>query len=324
MPENEFDVERWIAEAGPRAEIPTSQAPAILATARAEWLAAVATRPPAPARRWLAAAGLVLAALVAGWWWRTTRTAVPGAPVARLERWQGAVRIGGVETLGPDAPIAAGAHLEIADRGALALRVAGRSLRFDAGTAARLVSADEIALERGALYVDGLRAAQPGLIVRTPLGEVREVGTQFEVRLLDDGQQGLRVRVREGRVAVRASGTSEHASAGEELHVRRDGGARRATIAPDSEDWRWAIAAAPAYAIEGVSLGSFLDWLARETGWRIEFADAELERAARPIQLHGTIEGLSPEEAVAAVVPGSGLTYRLERGTLRISREVKR
>jgi hypothetical protein len=36
--------------------------------------------------------------------------------------------------------------------------------------------------------------------------------------------------------------------------------------------------------------------------------------------LHGTIEGLAPEEAVSVVLPGSGLAYRVEGATLLLER----
>ena len=55
----------------------------------------------------------------------------------------------------------------------------------------------------------------PGaFVIRTPLGDIRDLGTAFEVRLRDET---LRVRVREGRVDLRGA----VAEAGTELIADR-------------------------------------------------------------------------------------------------------
>lgn len=215
--------------------------------------------------------------------------------------------------------------------GRAALRLAGgASLRLDRGTRVQLASARELVLERGALYLDtgdGDPGAPSGgalegeglrpLAVRTPLGVARDVGTQFEVRLAQDS---LRVRVREGRVEVDTGARSHAAAAGVALIVDPRGRVERHSIPRHGAGWDWIQAASPSFELEGATLAGYLDWLARETGWRIRYGDRELSGEAEEITLHGSLEGLRPDETPAAVLPGAGLGHRLESGTLWIER----
>ena len=58
------------------------------------------------------------------------------------------------------------------------------SLRLDRGTRLRFDGHERVTLLQGALYVDsgGLNVGPP-LTIATPAGEVRHVGTQFQVRV---------------------------------------------------------------------------------------------------------------------------------------------
>ena len=80
------------------------------------------------------------------------------------------------------------------DEGRAAIQLAsGHSVRLDRATSIRLLDAGSIALDKGAIYVDsGLeaRSATP-LDIHTPLGLVREIGTQFEIRLQGDSVRVL-------------------------------------------------------------------------------------------------------------------------------------
>jgi hypothetical protein len=67
-------------------------------------------------------------------------------------------------------------------------------------------------------------------------------------------------------------------------------------------------------------LGTYLDWVARETGWQVRYADEELEQSARTIRLHGTIDGLQPNESIGMILQGSGLDYRNEEGAILVVR----
>ena len=75
-------------------------------------------------------------------------------------------------------------------------------------------------------------------------------------------------------------------------------------------DWAWAEQIAPEFALEGRSLRTFLDWAARETGFTMRLASPDLARSADGIWLHGSAAGLTPSQALEAVLPTCGLALR--------------
>jgi hypothetical protein len=311
-----------------------------------------APRPPAvtgerrlrsrrPARVVLAAlaAALVVAAGL-GWWWAVRGGSAPATPpvVATVEAVKGTVRV----ATGAAAPraLSAGAALAAASEissggeppGRASLRLAGGvTLRLDAGTRLRLASASVLVLERGALYADtGAQPPRDGVLeVRTPLGVVRDVGTRFAVRVVSPegpdpdaggGEPALLVRVRDGAVRTERSGRIYVTAAGEELALHGDGTAERHAIAAHGPDWEWVMEAAGGFDVEGRSLREFLDWVGRETGWRIAVEDEALARSASRIVLHGSLGALRADQAAFAVLPGAGLEAELRDGTLVVRR----
>jgi len=263
-------------------------------------------------RRWLVAVPLVgAAAVVIGMAiWRPIRTpsTVPvlvaridhatGSPAPGFSFWAGAAVMSG-STVTTSA-------------GTLAMTLtSGVHLRLDASSSARVDSAGDVVLERGAVYVDS--AGAPPISIHTPAGLVRNIGTQFEVRLAG---AGLRIRVRDGQVRVTsANGVDARAGAGEEWFSRPDGSISRRPIAVNGSEWAWAERAAPLFSVEGKTLGAFLDWVSREGAWTVTFADRRFAEAARAIVLHGNpdlLKGLTPAEALAVVLPTCGLRHRLE------------
>ncbi len=233
------------------------------------------------------------------------------APVARLSVLAGPVRRGDDAAgtpLDAGAQVAVGAVLETGAGSRAAFQLAaGHELRLDVETRLRLVSDRVLALERGAVYVDS-RGAPGSLEIRTALGTARDVGTRFEVRLADGG---LKVRVRAGVVEVDRDGGRHRASAGAELTVGADGTLARRAIDVYGREWRWSLEVAPAFDIEGRSLREFLDWVTRETGWRLRVAEA-VAGGAGAVTLNGSIAGLAPDEALDVVLPTTGLRHRVE------------
>jgi ferric-dicitrate binding protein FerR (iron transport regulator) len=167
----------------------------------------------------------------------------------------------------------------------------------------------------GAAYVATAEGSQ-GFEVRTTLGAVRDVGTQFEVRL---DETSLRLRVRSGKVELGRGATSTTAEAGTETMVTTTGIVVRRMPAYGSE-WAWTTDVAPAFAIEGRTLAAFLEHLAREEGWTLQYADAAVAASAGRTILHGSIEGLRAEEALGVALATSGLQQRLSSGELLVSR----
>src|SRR5262245_8259872 len=191
----------------------------------------------------------------------------------------------------------------------------GGELRMNEGTAVRFIGPRELQLERGAIYLDsGPRSGS--LIVRTPVGAVRDVGTRFEVGALTDV---WRVRVREGVVRYEGA-VRQEATAGSELIVQTDGHVIERPSSTYGAEWAWVVRAAPAFQVEGQTLAAFLDWVTRESGRRVEFSSDELRRTASGTILHGSIEGLTPEDALEVILPTCGLSHRMESERVVVSR----
>jgi hypothetical protein len=128
----------------------------------------------------------------------------------------------------------------------------------------------------------------------------------------------LRVRVRDGLVQLSQSRESHDAHPGDELTLDGNGTIVRRTVPGYGADWAWVVALAHPFDLEGRSLRDFLDWITRENGWQLRFADAAVEEKARTTILHGSIKGLTPGEALAAVLPTSGVEHQLANGVLLI------
>jgi ferric-dicitrate binding protein FerR (iron transport regulator) len=248
-------------------------------------------------------------------------------PVARVDRVAGAAWVRGGSLFASNTPLTVGA--EIATRstvstgpdGRVAFRLSkGHSVRLDVDTALRVSADRELSLLRGAVYLDSRRdpAAVPeSLRIATPFGTIENQGTQFAVRL--DGSS-LSVKVREGTVTIATEVERLVARAGEGLRLDRSGRAERTEEAPDGGSWAWAEAVAPMMDIEGRSLREFLDWVARERGIRLQFADEALSKRAPAVVLTGSVAGMTLDDATTSVLATCGLKGRVEAGALVVER----
>lgn len=327
----EQEIRDLIAGAGPRVEPPLEEVATIKAAAREEWREMVERerrrRRGLRVRGGLALAASVLLALVGGWWW-SGRTAPSTAPVvASVELLAGTVHTDDAVALAVGGRLTAGASVETAgwvdgSSAGTALRLSGgQSLRLAAETRVKLLSAGRFELERGSLYIDSdSAAAGDGVEVVTALGVVRDIGTQFEVRL-GEGDAALRVRVREGEVSLAADGESYRGARGDQLSLLGAGPVVRAKVEPYGPEWDWVVATAPSIETEGRTLDTVLGWVARETGRDVRYADPALAAAASDgeIVVRGSVAG-SPAQTLHLVVNASGLRYQVENGTILISR----
>jgi ferric-dicitrate binding protein FerR (iron transport regulator) len=206
-----------------------------------------------------------------------------------------------------DAGIYVGDEISTSDDARVAFSFGnGFSLRLDTNSRVQVVAADRVLLERGALYIDaapGERTAT-NFIVDTRIGAVRHLGTQYEVRTI---AEGIQVSVREGRVAIDKDGVLHAGEAGEQLSIKENGTVDRSNLAPDDRLWQWTNQVAPIFNIENRPLVEFLDWLARETGDSIEYATPQAQQEAQQTILRGSIDGLEPQAALAAVLATTAL-----------------
>jgi hypothetical protein len=224
-----------------------------------------------------------------------------------------------VRPLAVDAAVHVGDTIETGAAGRVALRFAdGISMRLDSSSRARLAGMRAVDLSSGAVYVDTGGAA--GLEIRTPFGIVRDIGTQYEVRLV---AARVRVRVRTGAVELSDRRRAVTGHAGTEILFSATEAESR-PFAPFGSEWQWMAEVAPPIDIEGLPLSTYLERLAREQGWSVQYADSSLARDARGIILHGSVAGLAPVDALGVAIGTSGLRYRLDNGRLVVTRESSR
>ncbi len=357
MNNQESRVRELLESSGLRPEVPAGDLATIKAAFRAEWesryrdpaettetlvpreIAATSETSETTAtghyfgrRRVLALAASLLIAAATLLWWQSNPA--PGlAQVARVEALNGTVTAtqhegatSRLELAAGRPTLAAGTVVETAgddqsEPGWISLRLAGGSgVRLAAGSRLQLLSESVLQLDRGALYVDSGVGPQRGapIEVRTAYGSATDIGTQFEVRLLEAGNAAMRVRVREGRVEIADETGSYSADRGAEVTLHADGRLERARIEVYGEGWSWVLAAAPQLTAEEMTLGEFLAWTSRETGWQVHFETTNLEASTSAI-IQGSFGELPADQAHTVVLPSVGLQGTVDDGILMIS-----
>lgn len=292
--------------------------------AHGEWTRARRAR----GRRRLAiavAAAVALGAIGGAWLWTRQAPASLDRPeLVTLRKVVGQVRIidpSDRATPGLDATgrrLSAGDRLEVGQRSLAAFELAdGTSVRLAGATRVALDSDNRLTLERGTMYVDANPARRTNTMrVETPFGTIRHVGTQFQLRLLPDS---LSVRVREGEVVVERRDSTLTSLAGEGLLIAQNGEVQRTTVPKSGVEWAWVATMAAPFTLEGASVPACLDWASREQGWRWEYANAAARRRAERAVLHGSSDGMTPEEVLLAVLPAAGLTSARDGDRLIVS-----
>jgi ferric-dicitrate binding protein FerR (iron transport regulator) len=321
---DDSDIARVLRATGGRADPSEDMKQSVYAAVHAEWRSVIAERKQRRTRRlWLAAAASITVIAVSLILGRALFFSEP-ALFADVNRSVGSVQIRD-ERSESGRDLAATRTLHVGERistgpdGRLALALPdGVSLRLDHDTNVAFVGADRIDVSSGAVYIDsGTSTPRPGrLHVGTPTGVVRHIGTQYEARIVNGA---TRIRVREGRVDVEAAqGTRRTLRVGDQIVISRSGIEERGSIAPDSDEWNWVASTAPEFDINGRPVHEFLAWAGRESGLRVVFATPESAAEARRAVLSGSVAGLSPAEAVAAVLPTTSLRSTERDGQLII------
>ena len=276
----------------------------------------------APARRfdarrpWYyasAAAVAVLALAFAAMWVRDTPA--PPVVVARVAALEGQVFDAvSASPITATRPLRSGDELRTgAGRVALTLGDA-LSLRVDRDSRLRFEAAGHVTLLEGAIYVDsGGLSAHASLLIDTPAGAVRHLGTQFQVRVRG---ATTRVQVREGRVVLApVDRAAIDLGVGDRVDVvdgvpRLDHGQ-----SASGAEWDWTAMTAPGFDIENRPLSEFLAWLAREHGWQLRVSE-RLDARIHDIRLHGSVEGLEVAAMLERVSLITGVPMAVRDGVL--------
>jgi hypothetical protein len=347
--ENQTDVERLLALAGPRDAVPDERLERMRAAVYKAWRGTPRTRARSALRQ---AQGALSGSKGAsgerpedkprGWGpaglnnedtaprtnrifvWTLVTAAVAAAIVITIVRTPPDARS---TTPAQTSTVAAAVQITTgpADRKSLLLPRGGE-LRVDASSVVTIAAGGEIHISKGALYLDSKGTTLPAVI--TPAGRITDIGTRFEVRIIARGgvaaAEGLdtRVRVRDGKVRLALSNAVHEVAGAEELLAHAGGSIESTTrrrVDPFGAEWAWVARAAPRFDVEGKSLGSFLDWIEKEGGWSVAFASPALERRARSTVLHGSIEDMSTTEALDTILRASGFVYRVDPKTGRVT-----
>lgn len=231
--------------------------------------------------------------------------------VASVRKVEGSVSAGTSLLLDEGISIRAGERIRTAAGALAAFDWSGGSLRVAESTEVSLDSSNVLTLARGAVYFAS-GPANSAVEVRTPFGVIRDIGTQFEVRLSDEN---VRVRVREGRVNLERGHDRHMADAGTELDASRSGSVERRAVSTLGSEWDWVLRAAPAMALDG-TVQDVLRNIAREKGLALRIADP----AIASMTVHGNVP-LGPDEALDAAVAAAGLQYRVSGRDLIVERK---
>ena len=210
------------------------------------------------------------------------------------------------------APVYSGDVIETGPGGGLSLLLArNATLRIDENTRIRVDDSNRIALLSGQIYADTGEYIyrDDGLVIDTPFGVVRDIGTQFAITatpgLLD-------VAVREGRVEVDHESVAHTARMGERLTLGTGRSASISELDTHDEYWNWIVDLTPAYDTTNKSLLDFLKWASRETGRELRFETDESRMLAMRTDVHGSVSGLTPDEALEAILSTTRLEYSIE------------
>ena len=169
---------------------------------------------------------------------------------------------------------------------------AGGSLRLDQETELIFISPTEVELLAGRIYFDSGSVAGPNtdessLIVKTQVGVVKHVGTQFMTDLLDDS---LTVSVREGVVSISGKGYTGTAMAGQQVILRADGAHSQEMRSTYGGEWQWVQSIAPPLDVDGLNVLTLLNWVSRESGRPLRFESASAREIASVHVLNGPVE----------------------------------
>lgn len=263
-------------------------------------------------QNWRMVAGLMCAAVllsvVALNW--NSGVSPPITGLAQIEQ-----AVDGVTKLGVDqsvenaidgGQIYSGERLRTGSDGFAAVDYRGARLRLGADSVLRFDD-QSIELLRGRIYIDSKPSRQQAsaaarLLVRAGEVEIRNIGTQFQVRRVADSVTSM---VREGTIEVSLGEQRLRAVAkpGLARKITADGndlGLGRAS--PSGEFWDWIHRAPPRFDLDGSLISDYLDWLGRETGLQIEYADPDTARHAARERFHGTNPNGSPLDSIEIIL----------------------
>lgn len=147
-------------------------------------------------------------------------------------------------------------------------------LQLGPSTQVTIQGESDVWLHYGKIYVDSSGTDQ-SILIRTPLGEIRDIGTQFEVSL---DENSLELAMREGTAELQlADNTSAPVVAASRnlesdlILVEAGGLVTRGVLSPSANRWGWTRQGTPDHPAGEHTLASIVKWAARHTGREIAY-----------------------------------------------------
>lgn len=164
----------------------------------------------------------------------------------------------------------------------------GLLVRIDENSSLDIVDSFEIELHSGRVYIDS--EGEGRISVLTDYGIVRDIGTQFEVSVIEDG---VLATVRDGEIYIKTDSGSYLSAAnevwGESTQLRKGESPVVSKVSRTSEHWKWLASASAPIDMEGKTLDSLLIKISRELGLRLKYRNVVVENNAKVASLHGTL-----------------------------------
>ncbi len=296
-------VGQLINYAGAREGIQAETMNAARRNVTAHWENVVATQQGRGGRRithWYALAASLIVVTGAALLLAQLRTTPEVILTASVDHILGDVFIDDV-ALRPGDKIPADARIETDAESRIAVRMAnGQSLRIDTSSELFFHSPEHVSLQSGAVYIDSDGAPEHlPILISTSIASVQDVGTQFQVRLLN---ATLIVGVREGSVEIAQQGQASRAiDHGRFIELSPMSQGEERLLQHDDPSWEWIKTLAPDSAAPKSTLEQFLRRYADELGVRLRWTDIVSEENARKIEISGLDEDATPSESLEIV-----------------------
>ena len=325
MSEFEKDsLEELLKHAAPRPVPSPEDTAAARAAVHEEWRQATATRHSRRRVVQYALAATVLLGVFAVLNVLRTPTPVP-IQVASIAKTIGPVYILGegaeLRELGDATGVYSGQTMVTREDGGLALAWGGGgSLRVGADTRLEFRDASSVYLVSGRVYFDSLpdahgeNSAGPDFTLRTELGDVQHVGTQY-MGELNDGT--LVVSVREGEVHVDGKHYDSNVGSGQQVSMSGRQQPSVLSVSRSGEAWEWVHETMPPRDVDGETVHEFVGWVSRELGLGVHY-EGNAKSIAMKGELRGTVN-TAPADALRVRLLTAALDWRIEEGVIHIS-----
>lgn len=316
--DDDQDLYALLGNAGKRMEPDAAIAAAIREATQDAWRQSVAKERQRKWRNGLAgvaaAAAVVLAVVI---WFPTTPQLQPS--LAQIESLAGTFSIN-ERARTHNESINAGDLVRTGHNSHLALRLGDATLvSLDAETEITVAAADRLVVKKGRIFVDTAGAVD-GLVVATSWGNVRDIGTQFEVAVSDEH---LAVALREGKVELGLGGQIHTAEfkdgVGELIQVNRAMDVSRRPLAPADNHWDWTLDTRAPLNIEGLTVADVIDWSARITGRSVVYHSDAIAIAAEQRYMSGGL--LQPREIdtnLPYILKSASLVAKISAATILV------